>query len=119
MVFRLRAPGRPFIAYDPGMTRDALAYYGCAELFQVLDLIYSICTTEQRLQEFRSLKEQCFKYFDVFYLYMKDVHTELIQHRRLWMLKRGIVKGNLTVDSNTQRLNGSCPLMPEEVNFLK
>lgn len=33
--FRLRAPGRPFIAYDPGMTRDALAYHGCAELFQV------------------------------------------------------------------------------------
>lgn len=32
---RLRAPGRPFIAFDPGMTRDALAYYGCAELFQV------------------------------------------------------------------------------------
>lgn len=46
---------------------------------------------------------------------MKDVHTELIQHRRLWMLKREIVKGNLTVDSSTQRLNGSCPLMPEEV----
>lgn len=50
---------------------------------------------------------------------MKDVHTELIQHRRLWMLKRGIVKGNLTVDSNAQRLNGSCPLMPEEVNIGK
>ena len=32
---RLRAPGRPFVAYYPGMTREALAYYGCAELFQV------------------------------------------------------------------------------------
>lgn len=78
---RLRAPGRPFIAYDPGMTRDALAYYGCAELFQ-------------------------------------DVHTELIQHRRAWMIKRGIVKGNLTVDSAELRLNGSCPLMPEEVGIV-
>ncbi|XAR51612.1 hypothetical protein NMG60_11006288 [Bertholletia excelsa] len=78
---RLRAPGRPFIAYDPGMTRDALAYYGCAELFQ-------------------------------------DVHTELIQHRRSWMIKRGIVKGNLSVNSAEQRLNGSCPLMPEEVGIL-
>ncbi|KAM7520612.1 hypothetical protein LguiB_019574 [Lonicera macranthoides] len=78
---RLRAPGRPFIAYDPGMTRDALAYYGCAELFQ-------------------------------------DVHTELIQHKRSWMIKRGIVKGNLTINSAEQRLNGSCPLMPEEVGML-
>ena len=33
--FRLRAHGQPFIAFDPGLTRDALAYYGCAELFQV------------------------------------------------------------------------------------
>ncbi|KAL8211014.1 hypothetical protein R6Q57_005451 [Mikania cordata] len=81
ILHRLRAPGRPFIAYDPGMTRDALAYYGCAELFQ-------------------------------------DVHTELIQHRRLWMIKRGIVKGNLTVDSSTRRLNGSCPLMPEEIGII-
>ncbi|KAK2966209.1 hypothetical protein RJ640_027874 [Escallonia rubra] len=68
---RLRAPGRPFIAYDPGMTRDALAYFGCAELFQ-----------------------------------------------RSWMIKRGIVKGNLTVDSTEQRRNGSCPLMPEEIGIL-
>lgn len=45
----------------------------------------------------------------------KDVHTELIQHRRSWMIKRGIVKGNLSVNSAEQRLNGSCPLMPEEV----
>uniref|UniRef100_A0A7N0T8H2 O-fucosyltransferase family protein n=1 Tax=Kalanchoe fedtschenkoi TaxID=63787 RepID=A0A7N0T8H2_KALFE len=72
---------RPFIAYDPGMTRDALAYHGCAELFQ-------------------------------------DVHTELIQHRRAWMLKRGMVKGKLSVNSSEQRLNGSCPLMPEEVGIL-
>ncbi|KAL6961113.1 O-fucosyltransferase 27, variant 2 [Sarracenia purpurea var. burkii] len=78
---RLRAPGRPFIAYDPGLTRDALAYYGCGELFQ-------------------------------------DVHTELIQHRRSWMIKRGLIKGNLSVNSAEQRLNGSCPLMPEEVGIL-
>lgn len=78
---RLRAPRRPFIAYDPGMTRDALAYFGCAELFQ-------------------------------------DVHTELIQHRRAWMIKRGIVKGKLLVNSALHRLNGSCPLMPEEVGIL-
>ncbi|RAL40822.1 hypothetical protein DM860_008520 [Cuscuta australis] len=78
---RLRASGRPFLAYDPGMTRDALAYYGCAELFQ-------------------------------------DVHTELILHRRSWMIKHRIVKGNLSVDSAKQRLNGLCPLMPEEVGIL-
>ncbi|KAK7841581.1 o-fucosyltransferase 27 [Quercus suber] len=81
ILLRLRAPGRPFIAYDPGMTRDALAYHGCAELFQ-------------------------------------DVHTELIQHKRSWMMKRGIVKGKLPVNSAKQRLNGSCPLMPEEVGIL-
>ena len=46
----------------------------------------------------------------------KDVHTELIQHKRSWMRKRGIVKGNLSVDSAKQRLKGSCPLMPEEVH---
>ncbi|KAF8012754.1 hypothetical protein BT93_I0799 [Corymbia citriodora subsp. variegata] len=81
ILHRLRSPGRPFIAYDPGLTRDALAYYGCAELFQ-------------------------------------DVHTELIQHKRAWMLKRGIVKGSLSVDSAKKRLNGSCPLMPEEIGIL-
>ncbi|KAI3452171.1 hypothetical protein Pfo_008836 [Paulownia fortunei] len=81
ILYRLRASGRPFIAYDPGMTRDALAYHGCAELFQ-------------------------------------DVHTELIQHKRAWMIKRGIVKGNLSVDSAEQRLNGLCPLMPEEIGIL-
>ncbi|XP_054801563.1 O-fucosyltransferase 27 [Prosopis cineraria] len=78
---RLRAPGQPFIAYDPGMTRDALAYHGCAELFQ-------------------------------------DVHTELIQHKRYRMIKRGIVKGKLKVNSAEARLNGSCPLMPEEIGIL-
>ncbi|VVB04463.1 unnamed protein product [Arabis nemorensis] len=78
---RLRPLGRPFIAYDPGMTREALAYHGCAELFQ-------------------------------------DVHTELIQHKRAWMIKRGVVKGKLSVDSTQQRLAGSCPLMPEEVGIL-
>ncbi|KAL0377641.1 UNVERIFIED_CONTAM: O-fucosyltransferase 27 [Sesamum radiatum] len=81
ILYRLRASGRPFIAYDPGMTRDALAYHGCAELFQ-------------------------------------DVHTELIQHKRAWMIKRGIVKGNLSVDSAEQRLKGLCPLMPEEIGIL-
>ncbi|KAJ4833090.1 O-fucosyltransferase 27 [Turnera subulata] len=81
ILLRLRAPGRPFIAYDPGMTRDALALYGCAELFQ-------------------------------------DVHTELIQHKRAWMRKRGIVKGKLSVNSAEKRRNGSCPLTPEEVGIL-
>ncbi|KAF5207275.1 O-fucosyltransferase family protein, partial [Thalictrum thalictroides] len=75
--FRLRASGRPYIAYDPGMTRDALAYHGCSELFQ-------------------------------------DVHTELIQHRRSWMIKRGIIKEKHSVNSAEKHLNGSCPLMPEE-----
>ncbi|CAN1181107.1 O-fucosyltransferase 27 [Linum perenne] len=81
ILHRLRAPGRPFIAYDPGLTREALAFYGCAELFQ-------------------------------------DVHSELIQHKRAWMRRRGIVKGKLSVNSAEQRLNGSCPLMPEEVGIL-
>ncbi|KAH9676120.1 O-fucosyltransferase 27 [Citrus sinensis] len=78
---RLRAPGRPFIAFDPGMIRDALAYHGCAELFQ-------------------------------------DVHTELIQHKRAWMIKRRMVRGKLSVNSMELRLNGTCPLMPEEVGIL-
>lgn len=78
---RLRAAGHPFIAFEPGLTREALAYYGCAELFQ-------------------------------------DVHTELIQHKRHWMIKRGVVKGKLSVNSAEQRLNGSCPLMPEELGII-
>ncbi|XP_041007607.1 O-fucosyltransferase 27-like isoform X1 [Juglans microcarpa x Juglans regia] len=81
VLSRLRAPGWPFIAYDPGMTREALAYHGCAELFQ-------------------------------------DVHTELIQHKRSWMIKRGIVEEKLSVNSAKRRLGGSCPLMPEEVGIL-
>ncbi|PNY12388.1 hypothetical protein L195_g009018, partial [Trifolium pratense] len=80
-ALQLRAPSRPFIAFDPGMTRESLAYHGCAELFQ-------------------------------------DVHTELIQHKRTWMIKRGIVKGKLSVNSAEARLNGSCPLMPEEIGIL-
>lgn len=43
------------------------------------------------------------------------MHTELIQHKRSWMIKRGIVKGKLSVKSAEARVNGSCPLMPEEV----
>lgn len=81
ILTRLRAPGRRFLVYYPGMTRDALAYHGCSELFQ-------------------------------------DVHSELIQHRRSWMIKHGFVKGELSVDSVKQHLNGSCPLKPEEVGIL-
>lgn len=54
--------------------------------------------------------------FIAFWSYSKDVHTELIQHKRAWMIKRGIVKGKLSVDSAEQRLAGLCPLMPEEVS---
>lgn len=50
--------------------------------------------------------------------FSKDVHTELIQHKRQWMIKRGFLKGNnLWVNSAKQRLKGSCPLMPEEVRY--
>ncbi|KAI3868798.1 hypothetical protein MKW92_012219 [Papaver armeniacum] len=34
MVERLRAWGQPYLSFHPGLTRDALAYHGCAELFQ-------------------------------------------------------------------------------------
>ncbi|KAK4365894.1 hypothetical protein RND71_013774 [Anisodus tanguticus] len=34
MVERLRASGQPYLAYHPGLKRDALAYHGCAEIFQ-------------------------------------------------------------------------------------
>ncbi|EXB31250.1 hypothetical protein L484_014733 [Morus notabilis] len=81
MVERLRAWGQPFLAFHPGLTRDTLAYHGCAELYQ-------------------------------------DVHTELIQYRRAQMIKRGIVKEDLSIDSRLRRENGSCPLMPEEVGIL-
>ncbi|GLJ32796.1 hypothetical protein SUGI_0660380 [Cryptomeria japonica] len=81
IVKRLQASGRPYLIFHPGLVKDALAYHGCAELFQ-------------------------------------DVHTEMIQHRRLWMIKHGIIQGDLSVDSEVQRHNGSCPLMPEEVGIL-
>ncbi|XP_050370407.1 protein EMBRYO SAC DEVELOPMENT ARREST 30 [Argentina anserina] len=81
MVERLRAWGQPFLAYNPGLLRETLAYHGCGELFQ-------------------------------------DVHTELIQYRRAQMIKRGIIKEELSVNSHLRRLNGSCPLMPEEVGIL-
>ncbi|CAN6479262.1 unnamed protein product [Victoria cruziana] len=81
IVRRLRSSGRPFIAFDPGLTKDALAYHGCAEQFQ-------------------------------------DVHTELIQHKRKWMIKHGIIKGNLAADSVQLHLNGTCPLMPEEIGIV-
>ncbi|KAH7845223.1 hypothetical protein Vadar_029241 [Vaccinium darrowii] len=81
MVERLRALGQPYLAFNPGLVRDTLAYHGCAELFQ-------------------------------------DVHTELIQYRRAQMIKRGIVKDKLIVDSHVRKANGSCPLMPEDVGLL-
>ncbi|OWM73207.1 hypothetical protein CDL15_Pgr001321 [Punica granatum] len=34
MVERLRAWGRPYLAFHPGLVRETLAYHGCAELFQ-------------------------------------------------------------------------------------
>ncbi|XP_051139454.1 protein EMBRYO SAC DEVELOPMENT ARREST 30 [Andrographis paniculata] len=81
IIERLRGPGHPYLAYNPGLKRDTLAYHGCAELFQ-------------------------------------DLHTELIQYRRGQMIKQGIVKDELSVDSYTRKRNGSCPLMPEEVGIL-
>ncbi|XP_057538957.1 protein EMBRYO SAC DEVELOPMENT ARREST 30-like [Amaranthus tricolor] len=81
IVMRLRASGQPYLAYHPGLVRDALAYHGCAELFQ-------------------------------------DVHTELIQYRRGQMIKQHIIKDELIIDSHARKLNGSCPLMPEEVGLL-
>ncbi|KAJ7956951.1 O-fucosyltransferase family protein [Quillaja saponaria] len=48
----------------------------------------------------------------------QDVHTELIQFRRAQMIKQGIVKEELSVDSHMRKENGSCPLMPEEVGIL-
>ncbi|KAI8566430.1 hypothetical protein RHMOL_Rhmol02G0039900 [Rhododendron molle] len=81
MVERLRALGQPYLAFNPGLVRDTLAYHGCAELFQ-------------------------------------DVHTELIQYRRAQMIKQGIVKEELNVDSHVRKANGSCPLMPEDVGLL-
>ncbi|XP_061364070.1 protein EMBRYO SAC DEVELOPMENT ARREST 30 [Gastrolobium bilobum] len=34
MVHKLRALGQPFLAFNPGLLRETLAYNGCAELFQ-------------------------------------------------------------------------------------
>ncbi|CAA0809973.1 O-fucosyltransferase family protein [Striga hermonthica] len=48
----------------------------------------------------------------------QDVHTELIQYRRAQMIKQGLVKDELSVDSYTRKGKGSCPLMPEEVGLL-
>lgn len=48
----------------------------------------------------------------------QDVHTELIQYRRAQMIKQGIIKDELSVDSYARKGNGSCPLMPEEVGIL-
>ncbi|KAJ4844223.1 Protein EMBRYO SAC DEVELOPMENT ARREST 30 [Turnera subulata] len=48
----------------------------------------------------------------------QDVHTELIQYRRAQLIKRGVVKEELNIDSRLRRGNGSCPLMPEEVGLL-
>ncbi|KAL2942863.1 Protein EMBRYO SAC DEVELOPMENT ARREST 30, partial [Bienertia sinuspersici] len=77
IVKRLRASGQPYLVYHPGLVRDALAYNGCAELFQ-------------------------------------DIHTELIQYRRGQMIRQRIVREDLSVDSHARKINGSCPLMPEE-----
>ncbi|XP_056699528.1 protein EMBRYO SAC DEVELOPMENT ARREST 30 isoform X2 [Spinacia oleracea] len=81
IVKRLRASGQPYLAYHPGLVRDALAYHGCAELFQ-------------------------------------DVHSELIQSRRGQLIKQRSIREALSVDSHARKLNGSCPLMPEEVGLL-
>ncbi|WOL03300.1 hypothetical protein Cni_G12020 [Canna indica] len=48
----------------------------------------------------------------------QDVHTELIQYTRKQLIERGIVDGDLSVDSFARKTNGSCPLMPEEVGLL-
>ncbi|KAK3002481.1 hypothetical protein RJ639_020334 [Escallonia herrerae] len=44
--------------------------------------------------------------------------AELFQYRRAQMIKQGIVKDELSVDSYIRKGNGSCPLMPEEVGLL-
>ncbi|KAL9235196.1 hypothetical protein vseg_009981 [Gypsophila vaccaria] len=48
----------------------------------------------------------------------QDVHTELIQYKRAQMIKQRIIKEELSVDSHLRNLNGSCPLMPEQVGLL-
>lgn len=37
---RLRASGQSYLAYHPGLKRDALAYHGCAEIFQVPNFFF-------------------------------------------------------------------------------
>ncbi|KAH7426267.1 hypothetical protein KP509_11G093000 [Ceratopteris richardii] len=48
----------------------------------------------------------------------QDLHTELINYARARMIREGHIKGNLSIDSELQWKNGSCPLMPEEVGLL-
>ncbi|GAB2287486.1 Protein EMBRYO SAC DEVELOPMENT ARREST 30 [Dionaea muscipula] len=48
----------------------------------------------------------------------QDIHTELIQHLRMKMIKQQIIKEELSVDSHARKMNGSCPLMPEEVGLI-
>lgn len=48
----------------------------------------------------------------------QDVHTELIQYRRAQMIKQRIIREEISVDSHARKMNGSCPLMPEEVGLL-
>lgn len=48
----------------------------------------------------------------------QDVHTELIQYRRAQMIKQKMIRDDVSVDSFIRKLNGSCPLMPEEVGLL-
>ncbi|KAL5727812.1 Protein EMBRYO SAC DEVELOPMENT ARREST 30 [Ranunculus cassubicifolius] len=48
----------------------------------------------------------------------QDIHTELIQYRRAQLIKRGLLKEKLSIDSHLRRERGSCPFMPEEVGLL-
>ncbi|KAL9248814.1 EMBRYO SAC DEVELOPMENT ARREST 30-like protein [Drosera capensis] len=48
----------------------------------------------------------------------QDIHTELIQHLRAKMIKQHIINEELSVDSHAQKMDGACPLMPEEVGLL-
>ncbi|KAH9607400.1 hypothetical protein KSS87_004253 [Heliosperma pusillum] len=44
----------------------------------------------------------------------QDVHSELIQYKREQLIKQRIIREELSVDSHLRKINGSCPLMPEE-----
>ncbi|KAL9248809.1 EMBRYO SAC DEVELOPMENT ARREST 30-like protein [Drosera capensis] len=46
----------------------------------------------------------------------QDVHTELIQHLRAKTIKQHIINEELSVDSHAQKMDGACPLMPEEMS---